>query len=207
MMNTAEGFAEGHRIDAAGAKMGMWIFLFTEVLFFGGLFLIYTVYRVRYGAAFHQGGRLMDTVFGIANTAILLTGSLTIALSIALLRKGKRGLSLLAQGLTVLMGVFFLADKYVEYSAHIGQGLYPASPELLSMDKGKIIFIGLYYVMTGVHALHVLIGVAVIFWTFLLTARQKITPRDTVILENTGLYWHFVDVIWIYLLPLFYLIT
>ncbi len=196
-----------HRIDYSGAKMGMWIFLFTEVLFFGGLFLLYSVFRSKYTTDFHISASELDIVLGTANTVILLTSSLSMALSIALVRKGKKGMSMLCQIVTIGLGIVFLINKYVEWGAHIHHGIYPDSPQLLQMSRGKIIFFSLYYVMTGLHGLHVLIGVCVITGTLVFTLREIIHRNDFVKLENTGLYWHFVDIIWIYLFPLFYLIT
>jgi len=122
-------------------------------------------------------------------------------------RKGEKASSILCQGITIFLGLVFLCNKYIEWSAHIRHGIYPDSPLLLQMSRGKIIFFSLYYVMTGLHGLHVLIGVCVISGTLLFTARGKIYRDDFVKLENTGLYWHFVDIVWIYLFPLFYLIT
>jgi cytochrome c oxidase subunit 3 len=132
---------------------------------------------------------------------------MSMALSIVLVKKGGKDLSMLCQIVTITLGLVFLVNKYIEWSAHIGHGIYPDSPQLLHMSRGKIIFFSLYYVMTGIHGLHVLIGVCVIFGMLILTARQTINREDFVKLENTGLYWHFVDIIWIYLFPLFYLIT
>jgi cytochrome c oxidase subunit 3 len=196
-----------HRIDYAGAKMGMWIFLLTEVLLFGMLFLLYSIFRFKYSSDFHASASELDVVLGTANTAILLTSSLTMALSIALVRKGKKGLSMLCQIVTIALGTVFLFNKYIEWSVHIGHGIYPHSPQLDQMSRGKIIFFSLYYVMTGLHGLHVLVGVCVISGMLLFTAKEIITRNDFVKLENTGLYWHFVDIVWIYLFPLFYLIT
>ncbi len=206
-MTGSEEVAVSHRVDYDGAKMGMWIFLFTEILFFGALFLLYSVYRAKYAGEFHQAAAELDTVLGTVNTIILLTSSLSMALSIALIRNGRKHLSVIGQGVTILLGLVFLINKYVEWMAHIGHGVYPNSPALLATGGGKTIFFGLYYVMTGLHGLHVLIGVAVIAGMSILTAREKIQRDDYVKLENTGLYWHFVDIIWIYLFPLFYLIT
>jgi cytochrome c oxidase subunit 3 len=204
---SAEASPTRHRIDYVGAKMGMWIFLFTELLFFGGLFLLYSVFRSKYTADFHAAAEELDLFLGTTNTAILLTSSLSMALSIALVRRGQKGLSLLCQAITILLGIVFLVDKYIEWSAHIRNGIYPDAPLLVQMGRGKIIFFSLYYVMTGLHGLHVLIGVCVIAATFLLTRKGAINRADFVKLENTGLYWHFVDIVWIYLFPLFYLIT
>ncbi|HWR58184.1 MAG TPA: cytochrome c oxidase subunit 3 family protein [Thermodesulfovibrionales bacterium] len=206
-MNESTEIIVKHRIDYTGAKMGMWIFLFTEVLFFGGLFLLYSVFRARYTTEFHNSAAELDLFLGTANTAVLLTSSMTMALSIAFLRKGQKGLSMLFQAVTIALGVVFLVDKYIEWGEHIRLGVYPDSPVLPEMSRGKIIFFSLYYVMTGMHGLHVLIGVFVISGTLFFTARQRITQTDFVKLENTGLYWHFVDIVWIYLFPLFYLIT
>jgi cytochrome c oxidase subunit III len=206
-MDGNETVALKHRIDYDGAKMGMWIFLFTEVLFFGALFLVYSVYRALHTVEFHNAAAELDLFSGAANTVLLLTSSMTIALAVALLKKGRRNLSLLGQGATVFLGALFLINKYLEWSAHIGRGIYPDSPLLSEMSSGKVVFFGLYYVMTGLHGLHVLIGVALVSWVAVLTARHKINPDDFVKLENTGLFWHFVDIIWIYLFPLFYLIT
>ncbi len=206
-MDESSEITARHRIDYTGAKMGMWIFLFTEVLFFGGLFLLYSVFRAKYTGEFHSAAAELDLLLGTANTAVLLTSSMSMALSIALLRKGKTGLSMLCQAVTIALGIVFLIDKYVEWGTHIRNGIYPDSPALLEMSRGRIIFFSLYYVMTGLHGLHVLIGVFVISGTLFFTSRQWITKTDFVKLENTGLYWHFVDIVWIYLFPLFYLIT
>ena len=206
-MEKTETVHVGHARDIEGAKMGMWVFLFTEMLLFGGLFLLYSVYRSKYTADFHGSAAELDIVLGTVNTVILLTSSLTMVLSISALQKGHQGLSSLFQGLTILLGIIFLVNKYLEWSAHIHHGIYPDSPVLLAMERGQIIFFSLYYVMTGIHGLHVLIGAGVIAGTLVFTTQGELGPDNFVMLENTGLYWHFVDIIWIYLFPLFYLIA
>jgi cytochrome c oxidase subunit 3 len=190
-----------------GKKMGMWFFLFTEILFFGGMFLLYSIYRYRYSQDFHSGAADENIVLGTINTVILLTSSFTIALSIAAVKKGENIPSSLLQFATILMGVAFLVIKYFEWTAKINLGIYPDSPVLLKLAKGEILFFGLYYVMTGLHGLHVLIGVVVISFMLYSTQREKINRDNYARLENTALYWHFVDIVWIYLYPLFYLIT
>jgi len=195
------------RIDKMGKKMGMWFFLFTEILFFGGMFLLYSIYRYRYSQDFHSGAADENIVLGTINTVILLTSSFTIALSIAAVKKGENIPSSLLQFATILMGVAFLVIKYFEWTAKINLGIYPDSPVLLKLAKGEILFFGLYYVMTGLHGLHVLIGVVVISFMLYSTQREKINRDNYARLENTALYWHFVDIVWIYLYPLFYLIT
>ncbi len=194
-----------HR-DYLGAKLGMWLFLFTEVLLFGGMFLVYSEYRQLNSVEFHEAGREMNVAIGAANTVILLTSSLTMALAISTIKKGLKNRSLVLQAATVLLGLAFLLNKYFEWRDHILKGFYPDSPQLLAMGHGKILFFGLYYVMTGIHALHVIIGVSIIMFMFILTFRGRISGNDYVKLENTGLFWHIVDIIWIYLFPLFYLI-
>jgi cytochrome c oxidase subunit 3 len=194
-------------IDYEGKKIGMWMFLFTELLFFGGMFLLYSVFRYRFALDFHNAAKDENIVLGSLNTFILLTSSCTIALAIAALRKGKSRLSSSLQLTTIALGTAFLAIKYVEWTAKIRLGLYPNSPVLLQKSPGEILFFGLYYVMTGIHGLHVLIGIGAIAFMVVYTRRKKITKQNPIRLENTGLYWHFVDIIWIYLFPLFYLIT
>jgi cytochrome c oxidase subunit 3 len=195
-----------HR-DYTGAKLGMWLFLFTEILLFGGMFLLYSIYRDQHAADFHTAGAEMSVALGAVNTLILLTSSLTMVLSISAIKRGAVNRSLLFQAATVLLGLAFLGNKYVEWSDHIRHGIYPDSPELLVMSHGKILYFGLYYVMTGIHGVHVVIGAGIICYTLILTVRGVVTKDDYVKLENTGLFWHLVDVIWIYLFPLFYLIT
>jgi len=193
-------------IDYIGAKFGMWLFLFTEVLLFGGMFLLYSVYRQVHTADFHDAASEMSLFFGTANTVILLTSSLTMALSISAIKRGAKIPSIVLQAVTIILGLAFLGNKVVEWSEHISHGYYPDSPQLLSMSHGKILYFGLYYVMTGIHGLHVLIGIGIIFCVLILTSLDKITAADYIKLENTGLFWHLVDIIWIYLFPLFYLI-
>jgi cytochrome c oxidase subunit 3 len=198
---------KGQGIDYTGKKIGMWFFLFTELLFFGGMFLLYSVYRYRYPADFHAAAMDENLVIGSINTAILLTSSLSIALSISAVKKGKKNLSVLFQAATILCGIIFLVNKYFEWTEKIFKGIYPNSYLMLQQGKGKILYFSLYYVMTGIHGLHVLIGIVVITFMVVFTLREVITRENISKLENTGLYWHFVDIVWIYLFPLFYLIT
>jgi cytochrome c oxidase subunit 3 len=195
----------GEHKDYEGSKFGMWLFLFTEIILFGGLFILYSAYRARYPDEFHQGGQDLNAVIGIANTFILLTSSLTMALAIAAIQRGNRRLSIGCLGFTIILGAVFLINKYIEWSTEIGHGLYPNSPELLQQPHGRQIFFGLYYSMTGLHGLHVLAGIILLFVMMIFLIRERISSEDFNRLENSGLYWHLVDVIWIFLLPLFYL--
>ncbi|MCE5308279.1 MAG: cytochrome c oxidase subunit 3 family protein [Acidobacteriales bacterium] len=191
--------------DYQGAKLGMWLFLFTEILLFGGLFLLYSVYRAKFPLDFHTGGQHLNTFIGIANTVILLSSSLTVAVAVSAMQKGNRKLTMTCLGITVAFGLLFLVNKYIEWMGEIGRGIYPKGPALLKLPDGEKIFYGLYYCMTGLHGLHVVAGVLAlsIIWDFV--RRAKVTSADFTKLENVGLYWHLVDVIWIFLLPLLYL--
>ncbi len=191
--------------DPEGSKLGMWIFLFTEMLLFGGLFVLYSAYRARYPHEFHAGGQELNAVIGVTNTIILLTSSLTVALGITALQKGNRKATLICLGTTILLGCAFLVNKYFEWSHEIHLGLYPSSPLLASRPDGEKIFFGLYYSMTGLHGLHVIAGITLLTIMLLLVQANRVTGQDYTKLENSGLYWHLVDVIWIFLLPMFYL--
>lgn len=197
--------AHGHK-DKMGAKIGMWLFLLTELLLFGGMFLIYGVYRYVNNEDFHTAGQGMNTIIGAFNTVILLTSSLTVAMSITALQKGNKRLSITLLGFTIFFAVWFLINKYFEWSHEIRNGIYPKSPELLNRSQGEILFFGLYYVMTGIHGLHVIIGIVILSFMVSFVARDKVTSLDFSKLENSGLYWHLVDIIWIFLFPLFYLL-
>lgn len=207
-MNSTEHVAAAHvHRDDVGSRMGMWLFLFTELLLFGGMFLLYSVYRFEYADQFHIAAKELNTVLGAFNTAILLTSSLTIALSIIAIQRDQRTLSLVLQIITIVLALFFLVNKYFEWTAKFHHGIYPGSEELLSRNSGEILFFGLYYVMTGLHGLHVIVGMFLIAIMARMTRKGTITKDSFVRLENAGLYWHLVDIIWIFLFPLFYLIT
>jgi cytochrome c oxidase subunit III len=197
-------YTESHK-DYEGSKLGMWLFLFTEILLFGGLFILYSAYRARYPLEFHDGGQHLNVFIGVTNTVILLTSSLTVALSIGAIQRGNRRMSILCVSGTILFGALFLTNKYIEWSGEIHHGLYPNSPVLMKRAPGDQIFFGLYYSMTGLHGLHVFAGMTLLSVMLVLLIRKKITRDDFNRLENAGLYWHLVDVIWIFLLPLFYL--
>ncbi len=197
--------SEVHK-DYTGAKFGMWLFLFTELLLFGGLFILYAVYLSRYPEEFVKAGNELNVVFGTVNTLVLLSSSLAVAVSISALQKGDKKLTLVLLAVTILSAAIFLVNKYFEWSAKIHHGLYPNSPHLKELSPGENVFFGLYYVTTGLHGLHVIIGGALLSWVFLLVRDNRVTPTDFVALENSGLYWHLVDLIWIFIFPLYYLI-
>jgi cytochrome c oxidase subunit 3 len=193
--------------DNTGSKIGMWLFLLSEIILFGGLFLLYSSYRYKNPLDFHLAAWELNRVLGTINTLILITSSLTIALSILFVQKGDHKLSMILLSATIFLGLLFLGIKYVEWTAKIEHGLYPNSPRLLGRSKGEVLFFGLYYSMTGLHGLHVLVGISILSVMLVLMMRGKINQNRFVPLENSGLYWHLVDIIWIFLFPLFYLIT
>lgn len=197
---------ETHRDDLA-SKTGMWLFLFTEMLLFGGLFVVYSVYRFRNAVAFHLAARELNVAIGTINTIILLISSTTIAMSITAIQKKNKKLALLLLGITIFLGLAFLVNKYFEWGEHIKEHIYPGSAVLALRGQGDILFYGLYFFMTGLHALHIIIGLIFIGVITTLISKDKINSDNFVLLENSGLYWHLVDLIWIFLFPLFYLIT
>jgi cytochrome c oxidase subunit 3 len=198
---------EHAQANPTGARMGIWLFICTEILLFGGLFLLYAMYRYRNPAEFHAASLELSRFDGTLNTSILITSSLTVALSIFSLEKGNRKRTLLFLAATIAFGLGFLVVKGFEWGEKFIHGLYPNSPVLLSKAKGEILYFGLYFMMTGLHALHVLVGMGLLAVVFILIRRGVVSTERPVILQNSGLYWHLVDIIWIFLFPLFYLIT
>jgi cytochrome c oxidase subunit III len=192
--------------DNIGAKLGMWLFLFTELLLFGGLFILYAVYLARYPHEFSAAGRELNVTFGAINTVVLLTSSLMAAMAVTSVKRGERGLTLALLSGTLGCAGIFLIIKYFEWSAKIHHGIYPGSPKLVAGHPGESIFFGLYYISTGLHGVHVVIGAGLLAW---ITARVKSGSLDAgnnIALENATLYWHLVDLVWIFIFPLYYLI-
>lgn len=188
-------------------RVGIWLFICSEILLFGGLFLLYAVYRFRNPVDFHNGSLELSRLDGTLNTSILLTSSLSVALSIFFLEREDRKKALAFLAATIAFGAVFLVVKGFEWGTKFIHGLYPGSPVLLARPKGEVLYIGLYFTMTGLHALHVMVGMGVLSAVLIWIARNKVTAKKPVLLFNGGLYWHLVDVIWIFLFPLFYLIT
>lgn len=178
------------------AKLGIWTFLATEVLLFGGLFTAYVVFRLKFPEMFHKDYVHLNRIMGAANTVVLITSSLTVALAVAAIRKGKQGLLKLCLSLTILLAGVFLAIKYFEWTEKFAHGLFP----------GTSIFFSLYFMMTGLHGLHVLGGMLVLGAMLVMAARGKFSESYHTPVEISGLYWHFVDLVWIYLFPMLYLI-
>lgn len=196
-----------YQLSAAGSRMGMWLFLFSEILLFSGLFLLYAVYLHQYPADFHAAGRILDRPLGSINTVVLLTSSYFVAMAVSSLESGKVKATVRWLAGTMGMAGIFLAIKAVEWTTKFGHGIYPGSPHLKEMNHGQAAFFNIYYMLTGLHAVHVCVGASVLFAVLLMVRSGKVRPEHPVWLENAGLYWHLVDLIWIYLFPLLYLVA
>mgnify|MGYP005857893547 FL=1 len=257
------GMEEEH-FSYTGSKMGMWVFLYSELMLFSGLFIVYAFMRYSYPEAFHTAHLELDQALGTVNTLVLLTSSLTMAMSITAIQRGQRKLCVWLLLTTLGFAVGFLVIKYMEWSAKISHGVYPGGEKLIAYPTGEQAFFNIYYAMTGLHGIHVLVGMGLILWmafyvkhipirrmTFskdlgltdapvfdgskvalqdetgktlwntedigenvervevLVHYKPKeknIIAKDYVAVENVGLYWHLVDIIWIFLFPLYYLI-
>jgi len=194
------------KADESGKKMGMWLFLYTEIILFGGLFVLYAVYFARYTTDFVEGGRELNRIFGVVNTVILLISSFAVAAAITALKKGQRKVALWSLAGSLGCGAIFLVNKYFEWGHKIGLGIYPNSERLLEGPAGQNMFFGLYYVITGLHGLHIIIGMTFLAVSFGFVLAGRVTDSRFALLENAGLYWHLVDLIWIFVFPLFYLV-
>jgi cytochrome c oxidase subunit 3 len=190
------------------ASLGMWLFLVTEVLFFGGLFLVYSVYRGWYPRAFAAASHELIVWAGTLNTAVLITSSLTMALAVHAAQMGRRRALVALLLVTMALGCVFLGVKAFEYRTeylehHIPGFGFQFEPEYFLHAQ---IFFSLYFIMTGLHALHMIIGLGVMAVMVWMSSRGTITSEYYNPIEVSGLYWHFVDIVWIFLFPLLYLI-
>ena len=195
--------------EESACKLGMWLFLCTEILMFGGLFVGYAIYKGMYPEVFLQGAEFLDWKLGALNTVVLLVSSLTMALSIYYAQKGKTSRSTTCLWLTLLCGFIFMGVKYIEYSHKLHLGLAPGG--LFSYTEtatlaGLPLYFSFYYCMTGLHGSHVLGGMILIFWLIIRSHKKQFGPSYYTPLECVGLFWHLVDLIWIYLFPLLYLV-
>lgn len=187
--------------------LGMWVFLATEVLFFGGMLAGYIVYRAQFPETFAVASRRTDLALGAVNTAVLIASSLTMALAVHEAGRGRRGRGVLFLAATAALGAVFLSIKVTEYGHKIHERLFPgadfryAGPDPL---RAKLFF-AFYFVLTGFHALHLGVGIGLVGWVAAGAARGRYGPEYFTPVEGVGLYWHFVDVVWIFLFPLLYL--
>ena len=193
--------------DGDRGRIGMWLFICTEILLFGGLFLLYSVYRYKHPGDFHDASLDLSRFAGTLNTLVLITSSLTAALAVHELREGRTGRARLLIGATLLLALTFLTVKGFEWGAKFEHGLYPNAPHLLSLPPGQILYFGLYFTMTGLHAIHVIVGMGLFGFCLRSMPRSTAPAGRPALVENATLFWHLVDVIWIFLFPLFYLIS
>jgi cytochrome c oxidase subunit III len=206
--------------------LGMWVFLITEIMFFGGLFVAYLVYRYLYYTTFAAGSSSLDISLGAINTAVLIASSLTMAMGVYSSQVGRQKRLVMYLVLTLILGCTFLGIKVIEYKDkydhhHIpGQNFHfvaEAKPQgdaaghqqpLVAVDQGQAqLFFSLYFAMTGMHALHMIVGAGLLLTLIFMALRGMFTPDWHTPVENIGLYWHFVDIVWIFLFPLLYLIN
>jgi cytochrome c oxidase subunit 3 len=189
--------------------LGMWVFLVTEVLFFGGALMVYTVYRTLYPEAFAAASHELDVTLGTINTAVLITSSLTMAMAVHSAQMGRRQLILLFLAVTMVLGAVFLGIKSYEYYEKFVEHHVPGPSfafEPRELEQHAQLFFSLYFLLTGLHALHMVIGfgiMAVILW---MAWRKRFTPEWHTPVEMAGLYWHFVDIVWVFLFPFLYLV-
>lgn len=190
------------------SNLGMWVFIATEIMFFGGLFTGYTIYRSQYFNSFVAGSHELDVVLGAINTGVLICSSLTMALAIHSAQVGKKIATITCLILTMLLGAVFLGIKGVEYAQKFHHHLVPGYDfhPIGNFPPHMQLFFSFYFAMTGLHALHMIIGEGILLVLLILTIRNHFSPEHYSPLEVAGLYWHFVDVIWIFLFPLLYLI-
>jgi cytochrome c oxidase subunit 3 len=217
-----------HHFDTLGqqkaaASLGMWVFIAQEIMFFGGMFTAYLVYRLWFYAGYTAASRELDLVLGGINTAVLIASSLTVALAVHAAHEGKQRQILWYLGGTLLLGVVFLVIKYFEYGskfelhhAHHAsamvrlfpmEGWFHVDGELAPIANQMRMFMVLYFALTGMHALHMIVGIVLLLFIMNMARKGEFTPRWYTPVEMFGLYWHFVDIVWIFLLPLLYLVN
>lgn len=224
-----------HHFESLGQQheastLGMWIFLATEILFFAGVLMAFSLYHSLYHPGFTAASHLQNWKLGATNTVVLIVSSVTMALGVYFAQIGKRKALVVALIATMMLGATFLVVKYFEYKAHFEEHLWPGASYSLpheaaeevakkenggkemtadqyaSISNGARIFFFLYFFMTGLHALHMIVGLGVVGYMTFVASKGRFSPEYYGPIEVTGLYWHFVDIVWIYLFPLLYLI-
>jgi cytochrome c oxidase subunit 3 len=190
------------------SRLGMWIFLLTEILLFGGLFCFYAVYRSWYPDMFYNAHKQLNVVLGATNTIVLITSSVTMALAIRSMQLGRKNGTIAYMGTTLVLAATFLVIKFFEYAHKFELGELPGKYYTYKGIQGTNphVFFSAYFTMTGLHALHVIAGMCAISWMIYRTSRNHFSAEYYTPIELTGLYWHLVDMVWIFLFPLLYLI-
>ncbi|MGH7893186.1 MAG: cytochrome c oxidase subunit 3 family protein [Candidatus Binatia bacterium] len=213
MPSVSQAHPLAHQFDDTAQQgravaFGMWAFLVNEIMFFGGLFAAYTIYRVLYPNAFHDGSHHLDVQLGMINTAVLITSSLTMVLAVWSAERGRRRPLMGWLAATLVLGGVFVGIKAIEYHGKWVDHLVPGPGFVWHGEDGRHvqIFYSLYFAMTGFHALHMLVGFGLLTWLIIDARRGRFGPAYFAPVEVVGLYWHFVDIVWIFLFPLLYLI-
>lgn len=199
-METTAHHPHEHELDPvveySSSKLAMWLFLGTEILLFGGLFAAYSIFRAKFPEIYLESHKLLDLKLGTINTLVLIFSSFTMALGVSSAQKGENKKLQILLAITIICGLIFGINKYFEYSHKFHDGIFPSTN----------IFFGVYFLMTGLHMLHVLVGLCILGTILVLAHKGKFTKEYNTPVEVSGLYWHLVDLIWIYLFPLLYLI-
>lgn len=210
--STASTFLQHHFVDADqqfdSAKLGMWVFLVTEILFFGGLFAAYIVYRAWHPELYIEASTELNTLWGAVNTVVLIGSSLTVAMAIKSAQLNQKKGVIINLVITLVLAGIFMMIKYFEYAHKFELGIFPGefyTYDGLEHEKANIFF-SIYYMMTGLHGIHVLIGMGLMIWLIVKARKGAFSSEYYTPVEITGLYWHLVDIIWIFLFPLLYLI-
>jgi len=217
-INAAGVRQHAHHFNSAdeefeASKQGMWVFMVTEVLMFGGLFVAYGIFRGLYPEMFREAHQYLNWKLGALNTIVLIASSLTMALAVTATQKGERKKAMNLLGATIALAFVFLIVKYFEYAHKFHDNLLPAgllqpgqvfNPEL--KEPKAQLFFSIYFVMTGLHGIHIIIGIGLIAWLIRRHAHREFNQDFYTPVELVGFYWHFVDLVWIYLFPLLYLV-
>ncbi len=206
--------AHAHQFETAEQQyetstLGMWAFLVTEIMFFGGLFAGFIVYVSFYAEGFALGSRHLDLTLGTVNTLVLLGSSFTMAMAVRSAQLGRRNRLLLFLACTLMLGLVFLGIKSVEYSHKFHEHLVPGPTFHVDspLTQNVQLFFSFYFAMTGMHTLHMLVGAGLLIWLMVGAARDRFSSEYFTPVEVTGLYWHFVDIVWIFLFPTLYLVA
>lgn len=192
--------------DYTGAKLGFWFFLFTELMLFGAMFLVFTFFFYRFTEDFVVASSTLNLYLGGLNTFILLISTYFMGMSLINLKNNEISKAKIKIYITIILSFVFLTVKYFEWMAEIHHGIYPDSDLLNSKAHGEILFFGLYFTMTGLHGVHIIIGILLMTWVLVSINKKKTDNKNYILLENVALYWDLVHLVWVFLFPLFYLI-
>lgn len=185
---------------------GVWLFIFIELLLFAGLFLLYGVYRYKNTVAFDLAASELSIMSGVLNTIIILAGSLLMSYSLIAIKKGNKMAALFWLLNALFVGFMFLVNRYFEWKGRIDFGLFPGSEELARLGHGDVLFFGLYFFMTGLHAIHLIVGFVGLIYVTGQVNNNTLNANNYSLLEKTGIYWHLATLIWVLIFPLFYLL-